>query len=351
MSRVQIPGLVDVHVHLRFPGGEHKESIASGTAAALAGGVTALLAMPNTSPPITDGPRLAAARVEHGRRALCDVGVFVGATGDNAAVAAACAAHACGLKIYVNDTFGPLRIERLAALQEHFACWPRDKPIVLHAEDVAVAAAIGLGAAHGRHVHIAHVSRAHEIRLIAAAKEAGLAVTCEVSPHHLFLTEDDATRLGPYGHVRPALASAEDRDALWRHLDVVDCIATDHAPHTRQEKDGPSPPPGVPGLETTLPLLLTAVHEGRLTLERLVELASTTPARLFRIATPDESTVEVELGPRWVLPERGYLTRCDWSPYAGMAVRGRVLSTTLRGALAWDERGVRAAPGSGRLLF
>lgn len=351
MTRATIPGLVDVHVHLRSPGGPHKETVTTGTAAALAGGVTAVLAMPNTTPPITDGPRLAAARIEHGRSALCDVGLFVGATDGNANAARACAPHACGLKVYYNDTFGPLRIEKLSSLAAHFQAWPVGKPIVMHAEDVGVAAAIGLAGAYAQHVHIAHVSTGDEIRLIAAAKEAGLPVSCEVSPHHLFLSDEDLPRLGPYGRMRPGLGTAADRDALWEHLPVVDCIATDHAPHTRDEKESDMPPPGVPGLETTLPLMLTAVEEGRLDLDRLVELASTTPARLFGVRTPEESSVEVEIGPSWTLPERGYQTRVDWSPFAGMTVRGRVRRTVLRGAVVWQDGELRAPPGTGRLLF
>ncbi len=351
MSRHTLPGLVDVHVHLRNPGDEHKESVASGTAAALAGGITAVLAMPNTKPPITDGAGLDAARAIHAAEARCDVGLYLGATDSNAIEAAAAADRACGLKIYLNDTFGTLRIETLSALRAHFVAWPKNRPIVLHAEQTNVAVSIALARVHGRSVHIAHVSRAEEIELIADAKAAGLDVTCEVAPHHLFLTEDDIPTLGAFGHMRPPLARPADRDALWAHIDVIDCIATDHAPHTRDEKAGESPPPGVPGLETTLPLMLTAVHDGRLTLDRLVELTSTWPAARFGIQTPGESQVEVEIGPAWVLPERGWRTAVDWSAFAGMTVRGRVVSTELRGQVVFDGNEVLAAPGSGRVLF
>jgi len=351
MAAITLPGLFDVHVHLRNPGGAHKESVQTGTAAALAGGVTALLAMPNTSPPLTDGPLLDAARAQHTGEARCDVGLFLGATDDNAADAAAAAPRACGLKVYLNDTFGPLRIEALGSLDAHVRAWPAGRPMVFHAEGANVATAIGLAATYRRPVHIAHVSRADEIVLIADAKRAGLPVTCEVTPHHLFLTEDDAVALGPLGDMRPRLGTAQDRDALWRHLDAVDCVATDHAPHTLEEKAGAVPPPGVPGLETMLPLLLTAVHEGRLTLDRVVELTSTRPAALFGAATPAESTVTVEMGAPWVLPERGWQTRVDWSPFAGMTVRGRVRRTEVRGAVAFLDGAVLAAPGSGRLLY
>jgi carbamoyl-phosphate synthase/aspartate carbamoyltransferase/dihydroorotase len=345
-----LPGLVDVHVHLRHPGGTHKESIGSGTAAALAGGVTTVLAMPNTRPPVVDRAGLAASRARHAAEAYCDVGLYLGATADNAASAAAAAPLACGLKIYVNETYGDLRVEDLATLDAHFGAWPAARPLVLHAEGQAVAAAIGLAAAHGRPVHIAHVSRAEEIRLIARAKAAGLPVSCEVTPHHLFLTAADLADLGPFGHVRPALGSAADRDALWDHLDAVDCIATDHAPHTRAEKQGAEPPPGLPGLETLLPLMLTAVAEGRLSLDRLVALTSQGPARLAGLPEASAGEVEVEIGPAWTLPERGWQSRADWSPFAGRRVLGRVRRTLLRGALAWDGQRVGVAPGTGRLF-
>jgi carbamoyl-phosphate synthase/aspartate carbamoyltransferase/dihydroorotase len=341
---------VDVHVHLRNPGGEHKETVASGTAAALAGGYTAVLGMPNTQPPIIGSDSLDRARRQHAADALCDVGLFLGATGDNAAEAATASALACGLKIYLNDTFGPLRIEELPHLQAHFRAWPLDRPLVLHAEGQAVAAAIGLAAVNRRAIHIAHVSRKDEIELIAEAKEAGIPVTCEVAPHHLLLTEEDMADLGPYGEVRPRLATPADRDALWAHLAVVDCIATDHAPHTRQEKESQEPPPGLPGLETALPLMLTAVADGRLTLDRLVELMSTRPSELFGVGSPAVGEVEVEIGPAWVLPDSGYQTKADWSPFAGRRVRGRVLRTALRGTDVFAAGEVSATPGSGRMI-
>ena len=347
----RLPGLVDPHVHLRVPGEEHKETIATGTAAALAGGITTVLAMPNTRPPVTDAATLARVRQRIAQEALCDVGQFLGGTGENAATVARSASAAAGLKLYVNETYGPLRIERLPALVAHFRRWPPHKPIAVHAEGVTLAAVIALSWLHERRVHVCHVSRAAEIRLIRAAKERGAPITCEVTPHHLFLTAADAQRLGPFGHVRPPLGTAQDRDALWEHLDVVDCIATDHAPHTVEEKQGAHPPPGMPGLETMLPLMLTAVHEGRLSLERLVELTHTNPTRIFGLRGQPDTFVEVELGATWVLPEHGYQTRVDWSPFAGMTVRGRVMRTVLRGTVAYEGGEIRVKPGFGTALF
>jgi dihydroorotase len=350
MGTLKLPGLVDVHVHLREPGGEHKEDMASGSAAALAGGVVLVLDMPNTYPPIVRRGALEIKRQLAGEKALCDVGFFMGAAETNAAEAAALADETVGLKIYLDNTYGPLRMRDLPALLAHFRTWPAHRPIAVHAEGLSAAMAIGLARSFGRRLHLCHVSRADEIALIRAAKASGADVTCEVAPHHLFLTDADARRLGPYGSMKPPLASEEDRAALWANLEVVDCIATDHAPHTREEKEGDSPPPGVPGLETMLPLLLTAVAAGRLTVERLVELTSTAPRRIFGLPEPADTWVEVDPDARYTLSGNGLHTKCGWTPFEGLAAQGRVRRTVLRGRTAFEEGQVRAVPGSGRVV-
>jgi len=347
MTALRLPGLVDVHVHLREPGGEHKEDLTSGTAAALAGGVTMVLDMPNNYPPVADASALASKQRAAAQKALCDVGFYLGATVTNAAEAASLAGQAIGLKIYLDQTYGPLRIHDpsappgngLAALLGHFRTWPSHRPIAVHAEGLSMAMAIGLARSFGRKLHLCHVSLAGEIALIRAAKRSGAALSCEVTPHHLFLTEEDARRLGPFGHMKPPLASAADVAALWDNLDVVDCVATDHAPHTRAEKGGDSPPPGVPGLETMLPLLLTAVAEGRLSRQRLTELAYEAPRRIFGLPAQEETWIEVDPDVRHTLGSQGMQSRCGWTPFEGMPVQGRL------------RRGqITVPPGFGRLI-
>ena len=347
---LEFPGLVDVHVHLREPGGEHKEDILSGSAAALAGGVTMLLDMPNTSPPIVNAATLDRKRSLVEQHALCDVGCYIGATEANAREAASLSAQAPGLKIYLDQTYGPLRMQSLPALLDHFRAWPADRPIAVHAEGLSAAVAIGLAQSFGRRLHLCHVSRTDEITLIRAAKEAGAKLTCEVTPHHLFLTEDDARRLGAYGDMRPPLASQADVDALWANLDVVDCIATDHAPHTRAEKEGESAPPGVPGLETMLPLLLTAVSEGRLALERVVELTCYAPKRIFGLPAQPDTHIGVEPDASFVLSNETLHTKCAWTPFAGMSVRGKVREVILRGQTVYKDGAIPAKPGSGKFI-
>jgi dihydroorotase len=350
MPNWRLPGLIDVHVHLREPGGEHKEDIGSGSAAALAGGATLVLDMPNTSPPIVDAEALALKRQLATQKALCDLGFYVGATESNATEAANLAGQAAGLKIYLDQTYGPLRMHNLGALLKHFRAWPAERPIAVHAEGLSAAMAIGLARSFGKRLHICHVSRADEVKLIRAAKESGAAVTCEVTPHHLLLTEADARRLGAYGAMKPPLATEADVANLWANLDVVDCIATDHAPHTRAEKEGESPPPGVPGLETMLPLLLTAVAEGRLTLDRLVELTHEAPKRIFRLPVQPDTWVEVDPKARYTLRDEDQHTRCGWTPFAGMAIRGRVHRVVLRGQTAFEDGRIRVEPGFGSMI-
>jgi len=350
MTRLQLPGLIDVHVHLREPGGEHKEDYTSGTAAALAGGVTCVLDMPNTTPPTTTVERLHAKRELARRGIRCDVGIYAGAAQDNVDQLPSLARGACALKIYVSSTFGPLRVDDPALLEQHFEAWPEGKPIVAHAEEPVLPMVLDIARRHGKHLHVAHVATRGEIESIAEAKQSGMRLSCEVTPHHLFMTRAHAAELGAYGDVRPRLMGDDDVAALWEHLAIVDCIATDHAPHTHQEKQSDNVPPGLPGLETLLPLMLTAVDDGRLSLERLIELTSTAPARLFGLPTQPDTTVEVEIGPRYRFNAERLHTRSGWTPFRGHEVAGRVLQTTLRGAVVFDGERVLATPGSGRVL-
>lgn len=350
MPDLTLPGLIDPHVHLRVPGGEHKEDFATGTAAALAGGFTLVLAMPNTNPPLTTPEALEMARAAAARDARCDVGLFAGASPEDVGHLPALEGRAVALKIYLNDTFGKLRVEDVPTLVACFRTWPRDKMIALHAERQSVAVAIGLAAVYDRPIHIVHVSRREEIELIADAKGRGLPVTCEVSPHHLFLTVEDAARLGPLGDMRPALGSVDDVAALWAHLnDTVDCIATDHAPHTLLEKRAADPPPGVPGLETSLPLMLSAVGDGRLSVERLTALMHDNPRRIFGLPEQPDTRVEVDMTP-WTIPAGGWRTKCGWTPFAGLRAGGRVARVVLRGRSVVEDGEVLAPPGSGGVV-
>jgi carbamoyl-phosphate synthase/aspartate carbamoyltransferase/dihydroorotase len=348
MTRLRLPGLIDPHVHLRDPGARHKEDWDSGTASALAGGFTLVLDMPNNTPPTVDEAALAEKEAAAAARARCDYGLHLGAGQSNAQESARLAHRASGLKLYLDATFGPLCLSDLDSLRAHCTAWPADRPLLAHAEGRTIPALLFIAGLADRAVHICHVSRRDEIELIAAAKAKGTKVTCEVCPHHLFLTLEGSGLVTGYSEVRPRLATQADVDALWAHMPVIDCFATDHAPHTRAEKESTSPPPGFPGLETALPLWLSAVAAGRLTAEDLVARMHTNPRRIFGLPEQPETWIEVDPDETWTVRAARALTRCVWTPFEGRSVRGKVTAVTLRGALAYDGEKVLAAPGTGR---
>ncbi len=345
---LKLPGLIDPHVHFREPGGTHKEDWDSGTAAALAGGFTAVLAMPNTRPPVTNRETLRLALDSAKAKARCDYAQFLGAGPDNLDELTELGYRTAGLKMYLDQTFGPLRLDDMTVWMEHFKRWPHNLPIVAHAEARSMAVVILMAAIYDRPIHLAHVSLREEILLIRQAKERGIKVTCEVAPHHLFLTNQDIPSIGEgRSDVRPRLASPTDQQALWENMSVIDCFATDHAPHTLEEKSGPNPPPGFPGLETALPLLLTAVHEGQLTLDELVQRMVIRPRQIFNLPEQADSWVEVDPEEIWEIKGSQTFTRCGWTPFEGRKVHGRVRRVVLHNKEAFRDGQVLAKPGSG----
>jgi dihydroorotase-like cyclic amidohydrolase len=349
---LKFPGLIDPHVHLREPGATHKEDWDTGTSAALAGGFTMVLAMPNTKPPIFDSETLDLALQAARGKARCDYAQYVGAGPDNAQAVAGLADRAAALKMYLDVTFGQLRLDAMTLWQPHFEKYPQKYPIVVHAESRSMAAAILFSALYDRPVHIAHISLKEEVLLIKAAKERGLKVTCEICPHHLFLSKDDIPAMG-HGHagraeVRPRLASKEDVSALWEHMDVIDCFATDHAPHTLAEKDSENPPPGFPGLETALPLFLTAVSESRLTVHDLIARMVDNPRKIFNLPEQPETWVEVDENAGYEIKAAGHFSRCGWTPFEGRKVKGRVTRVVLRGVDVFKDGKVLVEKGFGR---
>ena len=372
---LKLPGLIDPHVHLREPGATHKEDYDSGTSAALAGGITIVLAMPNTKPPIFDAETLDIALNAAKQKARCDYGQFVGAGPDNAdwgngGRSEALPLRAAGLKMYLDSTFGELRLDDMTLWMPHFQNYPKNMPIVAHSESRSMAAAILFAAIYDRPLHIAHISLKEEVLLIKAAKERGIKVTCEVCPHHLFLNNEDLPPPNPPPNsanlgegkgggrmeVRPRLAARKDVDALWENLDVIDCFATDHAPHTAEEKDSDNPPPGFPGLETILPLLLTAVDlrpcgaaQGRrLALDDVIQKMYTNPKKIFNLPDQPETWVEVDENATYEIKASEQFTRCGWTPFEGWKVKGKVRKVVLRGKTAFEDGKILAPAGYGR---
>jgi dihydroorotase-like cyclic amidohydrolase len=355
---IRLPGLIDPHVHVREPGQTHKEDWDSATQAALAGGVTMILAMPNTKPPIFDAATLDLALDAARQKARCDYAQFVGAGPDNAVGHGSrrplqeIASRVAGLKMYLDSTFGELRLDDMTLWMPHFANYPKEYPIVLHSESRTMAAGILFAALYDRPVHIAHISLKEEVLLIKAARERGLKVTCEVCPHHLFLSKDDIPAISSghpgRGEVRPRLTTKEDVAALWENMDVIDCFATDHAPHTLAEKDSDNPPPGFPGLETLLPLLLTAVHDGRLSVEDIFTKSVINPRKIFGLPEQSGTWIEVDQDAEYELRAADQFTRCGWTPFEGWKVRGKIRKVVLRGTTAFEDGKILVESGYGR---
>ena len=337
---VRIPGLIDVHVHVREPGETYKEDWETCTNAALAGGITMICAMPNTNPPLCDNESYELTEHLASTKAKCDYALFAGASSNNCSTINELADKCAGLKMYLNNTHGPLLLHNTLDWMEHLRNWNHPThPVCVHAEGQTLAAILHVAWSCKRRLHVCHVARKEEIIMVKRAKELGMNVTCEVAPHHLFMVQTDA--LEPMDQVKPPLQHMEDQQALWDNLDIIDCFATDHAPHTRPDKIDKGCP-GFPGLETALPLLLTEVNKvnARLTLDDIVQRYHTNPKRIFGLPDQPDTFVEIDMNCRHVIPKDGGFSKANWTPFAGRECVGAVKRVVMRGKTVYisDQR-------------
>ena len=199
-------------------------------------------------------------------------------------------------------------------------------------------------------IHFCHINTALDLKQIVKAKEENLPITCGVTPHHLFLTENDVKRLGTFGKMKPPLATKKDQDFLWKNLKYIDVVESDHAPHTVDEKRGDPAPFGTPGLETTLPLLLTAVSQKRLMIKDVIRLCHANPAKIFKIKTDPKTKIEIDLNSEFLILNSELHTKCGWSPFNGWEVKGKVKKVFLRGKKAFEDGKILVKPGSGKVI-
>lgn len=346
-SLLKLPGFVDVHVHLREPGGMHKEDFETGTKTAVAGGYTQILDMPNNVPPTVSDTALNDKIKRLKNRIWCDLGFNFGSTRDSVKYFTRIYKKSFGLKVYMNQTTGSLLVDKPEDRELIFKSWTSPLPIMVHAEGETVEVAISLAKKYKRRLHVCHVVF-DQLSAIEKSRKNGLNITCEVCPHHLFLNRDDVKKLGPLGIVKPSLLSKKDKEKLWENLDKIDMISTDHAPHTLEEKYDQSEPAspdgsqggpkfGVPGLETTLPLVLNAVTEKLLSIERLLEMLSTNPRKIFKLPKQPETYVIVDTSKKYKISDRNLFTKCGWTPFKGMDGRGEVKKVVIRGKTIFDN--------------
>jgi dihydroorotase len=335
MSLKKFPGLIDVHVHLREPGATQKEDFGSGTKAAVAGGFVFVIDMPNNPMPTITPERLIEKIDLAKNKAVSDIGFHYGTDGKNLNTFSQVwnNPQVYGLKIYCNHTTGTLLVEDEAVLEQIFSAWNFDKPILVHAEMEKLELVIFLSEKFNRRLHVCHIARKNEVEWVQKAKRKNLKVTAGVTPHHLFLTDMNVSDLKGFGIMKPELGSEADQSYLWEGLNdgSIDIIETDHAPHTTEEKSGVKPPFGVPGLETALGLMLKAVKENRISLNKVIELMHNKPAQIFNIKISANTYIECDPDKPYIVKNSRLVTKCGWSPFADWELYGKVENVFLHG--------------------
>ena len=348
---LRIPPLIDPHVHFRTPGQEYKEDFDSGSRAALAGGVTTVLDMPNNLQLVTNMDLLCKKRDLAAAQSRCDIGFYLGTLGAEDQDFASCIDYVYGLKIYMNKTTGGYVVSDSLKLDTIFKRWDFDKPILVHAEGDTLSTAIKLAKKYDRRLHVCHVSLAKEVYEIERAKnKGGGRITCEVTPHHLF--ESSLWSADVFHQMKPPLSKLLDMYTLWEALKIgiIDIVATDHAPHIRAEKESNTPPSGVTGLETTLPVLLMAERVGEISLKRIGEVTHYNPMKIFGLPDEPNTYVYVLRDAPWEVHGEEFQTRSHLTPFEGRRVLDKVHKVTVRGNVVYEAGRVIAKPGSGKVL-
>lgn len=339
-DKIIIPGLIDPHVHFREPGATHKEDFLTGSMAAAAGGITTFLDMPNTSPP-TINLQLLDEKRRLAKKSIVNYGFHFGTTNDNIAEIKK-AENVASAKVYMDFTTGNMKLEDLNSLKKIFSC---NKTVSVHAENDNILKAVELIQNSNNGLYLTHISSRRDLHNSRKEKIKN-DVFVEVAPHHLFLTKKDIEELGSYAEMKPGLKSKKDRDALWEgiHNGKVNTIATDHAPHTREEKLSLNYPYGVPGCETMLPLLLNALNEKRIELKRIIQLCCENPAKIFEIKNKgfikenfDADLTIIDLGMEKEVKNDELFTKCKWSPFDGWSLKGWPVTTIVNGNIIFEN--------------
>jgi allantoinase len=402
-----LPGLIDTHVHIRDPARPDRETFTSGTAAAAVGGITTVCEMPTSEPPVNTGERLRARAAAVAPRALVDFAMYAGAAHSNLdAVGDLARAGAVAFKTWLHspaagreaefdglscpDTGELVEVMRAVASTglvhalhcEHDeilkqaayrarrdggtpgATHAASRPLL--AEDASVALVLALAENTGSRIQVVHVSSPRAVRRIAEARRSGIKATVETAPHYLTLTDEQLLEYGPFAKCNPPLRDAGTVEELWRCVQegLIDVIGSDHCPYLREElmageRDIFASPPGLPGLETMLPSLLTSVAQGRITLPHLVSLTSTRAAELFSLkqkghigAGYDADLVLVDLTSRWTYePDSGVSKAASNARYfKGQEFTGRTVATWLRGREIYADDRLLVDPGTGRFV-
>lgn len=381
-----LPGVIDSQVHFREPGMTHKEDLETGTRAAILGGVTSIFEMPNTNPSTTTAAALQDKLDRAKGRAHCNYAFFIGGSTENAGELGELEKlpHCSGVKVFMGSSTGSLLVENSDVLEKILASGSRR--VIVHSEDearlqerkhialekqdvhyhpvwrdvesavISTTKLLKFARKHNRKVHVLHVSSAEEMDILRQNKDIA---TVEVLPQHLTLFAPDCyDRLKNYAQQNPPIREKRHLDGIWKALEdgIVDVIGSDHAPHTKEEKERPYPssPSGVPGVQTLVPIMLNHVNEGRLSLTRFTEMVTENPRKVFGIKNKgrlqkdfDADITIIDMNAERTITNEWIASRCGWTPFNGMNVKGWVTHTIVGGEIVMHNDQV-LTPASGR---
>ena len=345
-SNYVLPGIIDVHTHMRDPGLTHKEDFTSGSKACARGGVTTFIDMPNTIPVTVTEKALMDKKDMMVGRSYVDYGFhFGGSKKDNSEEIKKVLDKVASTKIFLNMSTGDMLIENEKVVENIFR---ESKIISVHAEEGMVEKAIEFCKKYDKELYLCHLSKASEIELLREAKAEGVKVFGEVTPHHLFLNVDDVNateRSKMLLRMKPELKEKSDNEALWKALadGTLDSIGTDHAPHLIEEKLAKLTY-GVPSVENSLEMMLNGVKENKITFERLIEVMCKNPAKIFKIKNKgdiavgyDGDLVIVDINDNSPIKDDKVITKANWTPFENCNRGGRVLTTILRGEIVYNK--------------
>lgn len=390
-----LPGMIDDQVHFREPGLEHKGSLATESKAAVAGGITSYLEMPNTNPFVANAEILEFKLQRAAQVSSANFGFYLGATSDNLeSIKALQPNHACGIKIFMGASTGGMLVDDPKILEKIFATTPflvathcEDTPTIKVNEEKARAKwgddipaiehawirgrqaclksstlAVGLAKKHGTRLHVLHLTTADELKLFTAGTRLTKQITAEACVHHLFFNDSWYADKGHFIKCNPAIKGKSDQEALLQALreDRLDVIATDHAPHTRAEKQLPymQAPAGLPLVQHALQTLFEQIKNQQLTLEQVVDKVCHAPADLFGIVDRGylregyfADLVMVDDDATYVVDQEPVLAKCGWTPFSGLQFSSRILTTWVNGKKLWDNGELLPEPAGMRLEY
>ncbi|MGQ9720838.1 MAG: dihydroorotase [Candidatus Jordarchaeum sp.] len=389
-----LPGLIDAHVHMRDMQLSYKEDFYTASCAAAAGGITTVIDMPNTIPRTCSLKALREKMEEAKKKTLINIAFYAGFPSKLTEVKQMTKEGIVGFKLYPHDPFEEIDLANEEQAQIYFkAAAENNVPVSIHPDDLetikklqsklklqklsdieiflgshpaeserkAIAKYAELGAKTGCHIHFCHISSMESLAAIKKEQGRGVKITCESTPHHLLLTKEELEKLNTFAKVLPPLRSKNDNIALWAALldGLINMIVSDHAPHSLQEKQKPflEAPSGFPGLETLFPVMLTKVAHGDLRLEKLVEMTSSSPSKIFKVGNKgmlregyDADMVLVDIKEKWKIDPEKFYSKSKFSPFKDWKVVGKVRNTFINGSCIMSDDEITAPKGIGSII-